>query len=210
MAATGDVARNKNAKVIIPAVIVAWLLGIAAFRGDAPVVFRVLYVAAFMIGVPLIVFYLMAETGWRTLAKSYPETVPLHGPWKACATGQMAPVSADHPDFERTRMRLVGGTLRVGTTTDALYLSTLASGLPVFRLFFPVLQVPWSSVSAARAYEAPGWFKPPQEPGALLQAAYDPNYTGKFIEMEIGSPPVFLQLPAYILGDALARLRLAP
>ncbi len=197
---------NKNAKVIIPVAIVAWLLAIAVFVGEAPRLIQGVYVVAFAIGVPVMVFYLMAETGWRALAKSYREIVPFAGPWKLAATGQMALVSVHHPDFQRIKMRFVGGSLRVGTTADALYLSTLFPRLPVLRWFFPTLQIPWSAVSKAHAFEAPGWFGPASEPGTLLQVAYDPNYTGKFIEMEIGEPPVFLQLSEEILGEAVSRL----
>ena len=39
-----------------------------------------------------------------------------------------------------------------------------------------------------------------------LQVAYDPNYTGKFIQMEVGDPSVFIQLPAEILGEGVSRL----
>jgi hypothetical protein len=60
---------------------------------------------------------------------------------------------------------------------------------------------------AARPYEARGWFRR-DEPGALLEASYDPNYTGTFIELKIGEPPVFLQLPAGMLGEAASRLPL--
>ena len=197
---------SKNAKVIIPAAIVAWLFAIAVFVGDAPAVVKGVYVVAFAIGVPLMVFYLMAETGWRALAKSYREIVPFAGPWKRCATGQMALVSVHHPDFQRMKMRFVGGVLWVGTTADALYLSTLFSRVSILRLFFPTLQIPWSAVSRAHEFDAPGWFGPLREPGTLLQVAYDPNYTGKFIEMEIGEPPVFLQLSEEILGEAVSRL----
>jgi hypothetical protein len=84
----------------------------------------------------------------------------------------------------------------------------MVSGLPVLRGFFPSLQIPWTAVSKAHAFEAPGWVTPLVEPGALLQIAYDPNYTGKFIEMEVGDPPVFIQLPAGILGEGVSRLRL--
>lgn len=199
-------AANKNARVIIPAAIVIWLLGIVVFREGAPAVVQGVYIVAFAIGVPFMVFYLMAETGWRALAKSYREIAPFAGSWKPCATGQMALVSVHHPDFQRMKMRFVGGSLRVGTTADALYLSTLFSRLPVLRWFFPILQIPWSAVSKAHAFDAPGWFRPASEPGSLLQVAYDPNYTGKFIEMEIGEPPVFLQLSEEILGEAVSRL----
>ena len=39
---------------------------------------------------------------------------------------------------------------------------------------------------------------------AVLESACDPGYTGKFIEMEVGDPAVFFQLPAAILGEYLA------
>jgi hypothetical protein len=57
-------------------------------------------------------------------------------------------------------------------------------------------------MTSAREFEAPGWFAPQGQRGAAFQAAYDPNYTGKFVEMETGDPAVFIQLPAAILGDA--------
>jgi hypothetical protein len=82
----------------------------------------------------------------------------------------------------------------------------MVSGLPVLRWFLPGLRIPWQAVSQAHAFEAPGWFTPLVEPGTLLQVAYDPNYTGKFIEMEVGDPTVFVQLPAAILGENLSRL----
>ena len=44
---------------------------------------------------------------------------------------------------------------------------------------------------------------------ALLQVNDDPNNTGTFIELEIGQPPVYLQLPANVLGDAIERLPFA-
>ncbi len=197
---------KKNAKVIIPLAIVAWLLGIVVSRGGVPPVVQGFFIAAFAVAVPLIVFYLMAETGWRALAKRYRETIPFSGRWKPCATGQMAHVSVDHPDFQRTKIRFVLGALRVGTTANALYLSTMVTRLPVLGLFFPPLRIPWAAVSKAHAFEAPGWFRPASEPGMLLQVAYDPNYTGKFIEMEVGDPSVFIQLPAEILGEGVSRL----
>jgi len=70
-------------------------------------------------------------------------------------------------------------------------------------------RIPWSAVTTATTYEAPGWFRPPSEPGTLIQAAYDPNYTGTFVELVVGEPPVFLQLPADLLGEGMSRLPLA-
>ena len=197
---------NRNAKVIIPLALAAWLGGLLVSRDGVPAVFEVVFVVAFVVAVPVAVFYLIGETGWRALAKRHRATVPFAGTWTPCATGQMALVSVDHPEFRKVKMRFVGGSLRVATTADALHLSTIVSGLPVLRWFFPALRIPWVAISKAHAFEAPGWFAPLVEPGSLLQIAYDPNYTGKFIEMEIGESPVFIQLPAGILGDGLSHL----
>lgn len=198
--------KNRNAKVIIPLAVAAWLGGILLSREGVPPIFEVVFFVAFAIAVPVVVFYLIGETGWRALAKLYGTTEPDRIERQPCATGQMALVSVDHPEFHQAKMRFVGGSLLVATTADALHLATMVSALPVLRWFFPSLKIPWAAITKAHAFEAPGWFAPPSEPGTLLQVAYDPNYTGKFIEMEIGDPTVFIQLPAAILGKSLARL----
>jgi hypothetical protein len=197
---------NRIAKVIIPLAIAAWLGGILVFKEGVPAVFGLVFVAAFAIAVPVAVFYLIGDAGWRALAKRYRASAPYTGTWTPCPTGQMAPVGVDHPEFQKVRMRFVGGSLRVATTADALHLATMVSGLPVLRWFFPCLLIPWQAISQAHAFEAQGWFAPLVEPGTLLQVAYDPNYTGKFIEMKVGDPAVFIQLPAAIFGKNLSRL----
>jgi hypothetical protein len=118
----------------------------------------------------------------------------------------MALVSVDHPDFARTKMRFVGGTLRVAVTDAGLGLATPVSRVPGLSLVFPTLFVPWPATTSAREFEAPGWFRPPSNPGVLLQAGYDPNYTGTFVELEIGTPPVFIQLPELLVGEATRSL----
>ena len=200
---------NRNAKLIIPLAIAAWLGGMLVSGENVPAVFEVIFAVAFAIAVPVVVFYLIGEAGWRALAKRYRASIPFSGDWQPCATGQMALVSVDDPRFRKMKMRFIGGSLRVATTADALYLTTIVSGLPILSWFFPRLQIPWAAVSGAHAFEAPGWFTPLVEPGTLLQVAYDPNYTGKFIEMEIGDPTVFVQLPAAIFGENLSRLSLS-
>ncbi|HVR44377.1 MAG TPA: hypothetical protein VMS56_13145 [Thermoanaerobaculia bacterium] len=199
---------NKNAQVIIPFVIVVWLVAMLFYAIDIPPVFGVLGIVAFAIAVPVMVFYLMGEAGWRRLAKDHRQVTPPPGAaWTLVATGQMALVSVDHPQFQRVKMRFVGA-LRVATTADALHLSTIFSPLPVLGWFFPPLQIPWSAVDRARPFEAPGWFRPASQPGAIFQAGYDPNYTGTFVEMEVGQPPVFIQLPEPVRGENLSRLGL--
>lgn len=198
---------SKNAKVVIPLAVAVWILGILVFETGAPAVAEAAFFVAFMIVVPLVVLYLLTETGWRTLSKSYPQRRPFNGRWQLCATGQMAMVSVDHPDYQRSKARFLG-MLRVGASDEALYLSTLVSKLPVLSAFFPTVQILWTAVSSARGYEAGGWVA--QQSGALLQATYDPNYTGTFLELQIGSPTVFIQLPRAILGDHVSRLPAAP
>lgn len=198
--------RNRNAKLIIPLALAAWLGGIVLSREGVPAWLKAIFVVAFAIAVPVVVFYLFGEAGWRQLARRFRAAEPWPGEWQRCPTGQMALVGVDHPDFRKVKMRFVGGSLSVATSAEALHLSTMFSGLPILSQFFPRLQIPWSAVSRAREFEAPGWFAPGSEPGMLLQAAYDPNYTGKFIELEIGEPTVFVQVPAWILGENLKRI----
>ncbi|HLF79082.1 MAG TPA: hypothetical protein VJB57_16495 [Dehalococcoidia bacterium] len=199
---------NKNAKVIIPTAIGAWVLFGVVFKSGTPPLVEVALGVGFFVGIAVMVFYLMAEEGWSTLAKRYKSATRFTGSWQPCATAQMAMVSVDDPEFLRNRLRLIS-TLRVGTTPDALHLSMLFSKIPLLGMFFPDVQIPWPAISKARSYDAPGWVTPAQEPGALLNISYDPNYRGTFVELEAGQPPVFIQLPEAIFGDALSRLPLA-
>jgi hypothetical protein len=196
---------SKNAKVIIPTAIIFWLLFIVVFEGGAPLVVKGALIAAFVIAIPLIVFSLMAEMGWAPLAKRFPQLTPFEGDSQARPTVHMSRVSVDNPEYRRNVLRLVS-TLRVGVSEDALYLSMLFSRVPILGRFFPNLQIPWSAVTQARTYEAGGWVTPRADAGALLRATYDPNYTGTFVELEVGDPAVFIQLPLAVLGDAGARL----
>ena len=202
---------NRNAKVIIPFALLVWLAGIVLLQEGTPDVVRGLFVVAFAVSVPVIVFRLMARTGWDTLAERYRASEPYDGAWRPYPTAVMSRVSIDDPNFRSHQMRFIGGTLRVATSREALHLAMLFSKIPIVGGLFPEVRVPWSEVKSARAYQAPGWYTPQRDPGALGQAAYDPNYTGKFVELAIGDPPIFLQLPADLLGpDAMARLPVTP
>jgi len=199
---------NKNARVIIPLALGAWLVALILEKTGAPKAIYVAFGVAFAVTVPLVVFHFMAETGWSRLARRFRQVAPFNGAWRACPTGYMALVRMDDPDYQRSKMGFIS-TLRVGTSADALYLSMLFSKVPILGRFFPNVQIPWPTVRSARSFEAPGFFKANQNSGALVQVNYDPNYTGTYIELEIGEPPVFLQLPAGILGDAIAYLPIA-
>jgi len=197
--------QNRNARLIIPTVLIFWLLSLVVFTPRTPEWIEGLFGFGFVLAILLLVFYLMAETGWRALARNYPAIVPFTGIWQTCPTGHMAPVSVSDPEYERRKGRFVGA-LRIGTTTEMLYLSTFFSQIPLLKQFFPPLQIPWSAVTQARLYDAPGWVAPPSKPGTLVQITYDPGYTGKFVEIQVGQPPVFIQLPANLLGDGVSRL----
>ena len=199
---------NKNARVIIPLALAVWLGAIVLDQTDAPKEIFVAFWVGFAVATPLVVFYLMAETGWSTLARRFRQSAPFNGAWRKCATGYMALVSVDDPGYQNSKMGFIS-TLRVGTTAEALYLSMLFSKIPILGRFFPNVQIPWPTVRKARSYEAQGFFSANPNSGALVQVNYDLNYTGPYIELEIGEPPVFLQLPAGVLGDAVARLPLA-
>lgn len=199
---------NRNASVIIPFVIVITLGSSALGQLQAPAAVQVAFYVAVFLATPVLVFYLMAEQGWSTLGRRFPARRSFDGGWRPCPTGQMALVSVDDPAYVRTKLRLVG-TLRLGTSPEALHLSMLYSRIPILGRFFPDVLIPWSAVTSARSYAAPGRFTPRSDPGALIQAGYDPNYTGTFVEIVVGEPPVFLQLPAAMLGDAMAHLTLA-
>lgn len=201
---------NRNAKVIVPFAIVAWLASFVVFAAGTPPVVEAAFVITLAIAIPVMAFYLMAEEGWSLLARRYRARAAFVGPWRLCPTGTMALVSVDDPAFQRRKVRLVGGMLRIGTSPEALHLSMAFSRIPLLGLFFPDVRIPWSAVTTARTYEAPGWFKPASEPGTILQVGYDPNYTGTFVELAIGDPPVFIQLPAEILGEAMSLLPLLP
>jgi len=196
---------NVNARVIIPFAVGAWLLFILVFTTGAPAVVEAAVIVAFAVATPAIVLFLLGEAGWRSLSKKFKATEPFAGQWQLCPTGHMAKVSVDDPRYQRIKARFLS-VLKVGVDHEALHLSTLGSGWPVLSWFFPVLRVPWSAVTSAREYQASGWVLPVRDPGTILQIEYDPNYTGTFVELVVGEPAVFLQLPAPILGAAAARL----
>ena len=198
---------NKNARVIIPLAVGAWLASMVVFSDGAPAVLGVAFTVALLATIPTVVFYLMAEQGWSTLARRYRDGPSFSGTWRPCPSAQMSTVSIDHADFAKNRLRFVS-TLRLGTAADALHLSMLFSKVPLLGRFFPEVRIPWRAVTSARTYEAPGWVAPMSQPGTLLRASYDPNYTGTFVELSIGDPPVFLQLPLALLGEDASRLPL--
>jgi len=164
----------------------------------------VLAVAA-AVAILYVVFRLLAASGWDLLARRFRTRAHYAGEWKTVPTAQMAPCSVDDLAYASSQARLVG-TLKAAVADDGLHFSILLAKVPVLGLMFPEIHIPWSEVVRARTYEAPGWVSPKTQPGTVLQATYDPNYTGRFVELEVGQPTVYIQLPAAVFGDELPRL----
>jgi hypothetical protein len=199
--------RNKNARVIIPLAVLFWVLAIVVFREGTPGFVFALFVIAFVITIPAAVFYLIADMGWTPLARRYRALAPFRGDWRLSPTVHMSRVSVRDPAYARNMMRFLS-TLRTGVSEEGLHLTTLLSRVPLLSRLFPELLVPWSAITKATTFEAPGWVKPVSEPGAIVNIGYDPNFTGTFVELEVGQPPVFIQLPLPSLGEFGARLGL--
>lgn len=202
---------NKNARVIIPLAVGVWLLSIVAFSAGLPTpiatVLTVVLILTMAVGVPLVVFYLMAEAGWSTLAKRFKATSPYSGKWVTAPTLHMATVSVDDPEYQRSKARF-NSTVSVGVDELGLGISMLFGRIPVLGpLFFPTVRMPWSEITSARKYEAPGWIAGKSAAG--ISATFDPNYTGEFVEIVVGDPQVFIQLPPVLLGEYAKRLPLA-
>lgn len=199
--------RNKNARIIIPFVAAVWLVS-AIYGREAPFWFQLTFFVGVGVAIVAIVLYLMTDTGWRRLGRAFPLSVPFTGQWQVCNAGNMSRVSVRDPDFRQHRTRFAG-VLRVGSSPDSLYLKTVFTAVPLLRRFFPAVQVPWSAFRSARTYTANGWVTPSMRSPAVLRATYDPHYTGAFVELVVGEPPVFMQLPLSLLGDGIDRLGLA-
>lgn len=200
---------SRNALIIIPFVAFVWFIG-ARFGREAPFWFQLSFfvVVGFML---LAIFvFLMTDTGWRTLARAYRVTRPFEGKWHLADSANISRVSIRDPAFGKNRTRL-SALLRVGATDEALYLSTPFSRIPLVNLLMPAIQVPWSAIRLARVYKASGYVNASAalQSAARRRAAYDPGYTGDFVELVIGTAPVFMQLPLDLLGAGKERLALA-
>jgi hypothetical protein len=193
------------AKVVIPLAIGLWLVGIFAFRPGVPGWAKVAIAFAMAAAILFVVgFLFIGQSGWRKLAQAYPAKPPLPASWTVCPTAIMSQVSVEDPEHVRRRVRL-NFILRTGCDANALYISAR----PIVSALLPTIRIPWSAIASARFFAAPGW-TPTSNPGTLVQLTYDPGYKGRFVEIEIGEPHYFLQLPADLLSQAIPRLPIAP
>ena len=94
---------DKNARVIIPLALAAPLVVFILDKTEAPKAIYVAFLVGFAVAIPLVVFYLMAEAGWSTLARRFRQSAPFNGAWRQCPTGYMALVSMDDPDYQSSR-----------------------------------------------------------------------------------------------------------
>lgn len=120
-------------------------------------------------------------------------------------TFNMSLVRVGESNYGRLKAWFIG-TLPLAVAEDGIHLATLASYVPLFKLIFPSLCIPWQFVKSAGSFEAPGWVQVGTASAAILQATYDPGCKGQFLELEVGEPPMFLQMSADLLGDKVNRL----
>jgi hypothetical protein len=200
---------SKNALVILPFVVGVWFVGATVGR-QAPFWAQLAFFIAVGIGMLCVFLFLIADTGWRRLSRTYRASGPFDGQWRICNAGHISRVSIRDHDFIKNRTRL-SALLRVGASDDALHLRTPFSRVPLFKLFLPQLEVPWSAIRLARVYTASGWASSSAalQSAARRRAAYDPSYTGEFVELVIGDGPVFMQMPLELLGVGIERLAIA-
>lgn len=195
-----------NWKFIIPTAIGLWLLLPRVLESNLPPWAKVsVCVAAALLIAGLVGFLLVRQTAWFDLAQRYPARLPVSEPWRWCRTAVLSRAALDAPTYEQEKVRL-HSILRVAATHDALNLAAI----PVFRPLIPPVQIPWSAIAHARAFDGSGWIQPPSNPGAFFQLSYDPGSKGRFAELELTDPRLFIQLPAEALGSAWDRLPLSP
>jgi hypothetical protein len=192
--------------VVIPFALLVWAIGLLMSTERMPPAVQqalpIVLVIMLSVGVPVLVAYLMGETGWRALARRFPESPPYRGTWTRIPAAAIATVSVHDPLYQRLKLQFASA-LSVGVESDTLHLAMLGSHWPVVGWFLPPISLPLSAIARVTAYEAPGWIAN-RTPGVLIQATYDPNYTGEFLELEVpsdeaGNPAVFIQLPAPLL-----------
>jgi len=206
MKSTGWKATVRLGLIVLAFTILSSLLSTASRTVTVSPTVILLFIPLFVCSVLGIVFYGIARsTGWPNLVKSYRQKTAFTGDWFICRTCHMSHWPVTDPT-SRTHVTRLNFVIRVGTTADYLYLSTL----PVLNLLVPTLQIPWSAIIQARSFTPPGWTDSLRGAGTVFQITYDPGYTGAFLELEIADTGVFLQLPADSLGDARAHLKISP
>lgn len=194
---------SRNPRVVIPLAAAVWLAFVTISVVGAPPFVLATAIGVAGVVIPVVVAYLITDSGWRQLSARFRARIPYLGDWTTVRTAHMSRVPSDHSAYAEGKMRFLG-TLRVAARDEGLHLSTHFSRVPLLGLFFPRLHIPWSEVASARAFQAPGWVS--QNRGAAAQATYDLGYRGEFIELQIGDPPVYLQLPANLLDEHVRRL----
>jgi len=194
-----------NSKFIIPAAIAIWLAGIFVFKNETPDWLKIVTaVVLFLAIVALVGFLFLRQSSWRKLAQKFPSTQPFTGLLKTCQTTVIDSVSITDPGYTKPKVRL-NFIVKVGFDAEAFYISTIK----ILRALLPTIQIPYSTITSSRYFDATGWVKAPSNPGSIVNLSYDPGYKGQFLEIEISEPKIFLQLPANILADVIPNLKIA-
>lgn len=112
----------------------------------------------------------------------------------------MAPVSYEDPGFVRVKHRLAG-IVRIGATPEALFLRCVKP----FYFLLPPLQIPWSAMSS-RTLEVSRLMPTLGRPGPIIQANFEIGPGGRFVELHLKEPPVYILFEEHLVADAKAYL----
>jgi len=165
---------------------------------------NVLFMVVFFGVVGMMAYLVVRGSGWRALAAKYPERAAYTGELRRCSTIQMTALGSE----QTFPVRLAGGIVSVGVTSDALYIVAPS----VVRFLFPTIQLPWNAIASAKPFDASGWvapIAPVGESATVIQVEYDPGFSGDFVELETTAPKTCIRLPTYAIGDARSHLPLS-
>ena len=117
---------TSNAKFIIPAVLALWLVSTLLTNKNVPGWLKGISGVAMGVAiVGLVAFLFLRQSGWRELARRYPEVPALAADrWRTCRTAVLSRVALDQGGYERSKVRL-SFIVRVGSDDQALYVSAI-------------------------------------------------------------------------------------
>lgn len=186
---------------IIGAAVFFWLTGDLVFNARVPEGVQVAFGFLFILVVAGLVGFLISRgSAWHALSRKYPARSPYRGQWKASGYFLMAPVNYEDPDFVRRKHRL-SGIVRIGTTPEALFLRCVKP----FYFLLPPLQIPWSAMSS-RTLEVSRLMPTLGRPGPIIQANFEIGPGGRFVELHLKEPPVYILFEEHLVADAKAYL----
>ena len=180
--------------IIVGAAVFFWLAGGWVFSGGVSSSWQVAVGIAFFLAIAgMVGFFLSRGSAWHALSQKYPARSPYPGQWQASGYFLMAPVAYGDPEFMRRKHRLAG-IVRMGSTPDALFLRCIKP----FHFLLPPLQIPWRETTS-RTVEVGRLMGMQGQAGPIIQANFEIGPGGKFVELHLNEPPVYILFESHLL-----------